>query len=309
MPTIETLLREAEATIPRFEAGILLAHTLKKTRIFIIAHPEYSVLKEHSNKFASYILRRIQHEPIALIVGHKEFYGREFLVDQHTLIPRPETEFLIENIREHIVNGNSQEAPLREHTSTLILDIGTGSGNIITTLAEEIVGHVDDKKSFILLATDISESALNIAKKNAKRLNTQQNIHFIHSDLLEKIPEKKFLDANEIIIVANLPYLSEEEFRNAPPDVRNFEPKSALESGPIGLNHYQRLLRELQQLFEKQEINPRITLFFEISPSQELSMQRLILGIFPRATVTLFQDLAKKYRLAKISLNISSQAG
>ncbi|MFZ1736155.1 MAG: peptide chain release factor N(5)-glutamine methyltransferase [Candidatus Moraniibacteriota bacterium] len=310
MPTIETLLRKAETSIPRFEAELLLAHIIKKTQVFVIAHPEYFISEEPTNQFASYTLRRIQHEPIALIVGHKEFYGREFLVNKHTLIPRPETELLIENIQEHISNtkSDSQKISFHKHTSILILDIGTGSGNIITTLAEEIATHADDKKSFTFLATDISESALDEAKKNAEQINPRHNIQFIHSNLLEKIPKKKFLDADEILIAANLPYLSKKEFHQAPPDIQNFEPKSALESGTAGLDHYQRLLEELRQFFEEQKINPKTTLFFEISPSQETSIQQLILAIFPQSTVTLFQDLAKKYRLAKISLNVSSQA-
>ncbi len=310
MPTIETLLRKAETSILRFEAEILLAHIIKKTRTFVIAHPEYIISAESSNQFVSCTLRRVQHEPIALIVGYKEFYGRKFLINRHTLIPRPETELLIENIQKHISNSksNSQKTSSYKDTSVLILDIGTGSGNIITTLAEEIATHTDDKKNFTFLATDISKSALEEARKNAERINSQRNIQFIHSDLLEKIPKKEFLDANEILIAANLPYLSEKEFHQAPPDVQNFEPRSALESGATGLDHYRRLLEELRQLFEEQKINPKTTLFFEISPSQEISIQQLIFAIFPQSTVTLFQDLAKKYRLAKISLNVSSQA-
>ena len=311
MPTIETLLHNTGTGISRFESEILIAHTIKKTRTLVIAHPEYPVSEKQSNQFASYILRRMRHEPIALIVGHKEFYGREFSVDQYTLIPRPETELLVENVLDHIAethNGDLRRHLPREHASTFIIDIGTGSGNIIITLSEEITAREEDKKYFTFIATDISKDALDMARKNAKRLGARKNIRFIRSDLLEKIPKKKFLDANEIIIAANLPYLSEEEFRRAPLDVRNFEPKSALESGLSGLDHYQRLLEELRQLIEKQKITSQVTLFLEISPSQEASVQRCILAVFPKSTTVLFQDLAKKYRLVKISLRVSPQA-
>lgn len=302
--TIQSLLCEAETRIPRFEAELLLAHTLKKNRSFVLAHPEYSTTQEERYQFDAFVTRRTEHEPVAFLVGRKEFYGREFLVNEHTLIPRPETELLVEKILEHISNiENGFQAPRLENRSIVIIDIGTGSGNIITTIATELSSRENHEKHFSFIGTDISKDALDIAKKNSEKLSVSDKIRFIQSDLLENIPKEFFSRAQESIIAANLPYLSTEEFSNVPVDVKHFEPRSALESGVDGLDHYRKLLEELRKIFQRQKRNSKTTLFFEISPSQKSQISSLIQAIFPRANSEIFRDLAQKYRLVKISID------
>jgi len=297
MGTIREILRSGEKSILHFEKEILLAHALKKTRVFILAHPEAAVTKKTAKNFTTFLERRKNHEPIALIIGSKEFYGREFSVNRHTLVPRPETELLVEKTLEHIA------ASSKKKFRTIVLDIGTGSGNIITTLIKEIETKNISRENFSYIATDISKEALLVAKKNAKKHHAEKNIRFIHSDLLKNIPKKFFRDAREIIITANLPYLSKKEYEDAPPDVRNFEPKSALESGTSGLDHYQKLLKELRDITaERKNDAASITLFFEISPSKKTSLKLLVSCVFPTATLAHSQDLAKKWRLAEIKI-------
>lgn len=305
MPTtIQSLLRKAETHIPRFEAELLLAHTIDKNRSFILAHPEYFTTQEESDRFDSFVIRRAKHEPTAYIAGHKEFYGREFLVNEHTLIPRPETELLVEKILEHLSSvADDSKTPRSENRPTVIVDIGTGSGNIITTIAAELSSRKNNEEHSSFIGTDISKEAIDTAKKNSERFLVSEKIQFIQSDLLEKIPKEIFSNANESIIAANLPYLSTKEFFEAPIDVKHFEPQSALESGSDGLEHYRRLLEEFRNMTKEQPWNSKTTLFFEISPSQKSSVQTLIKAIFPKANIELFRDLAQKYRLVKISLD------
>lgn len=307
--TIESLLREAETLISRFESELLLSDAIEKPRTFVLAHPEYHLSQKEVAQFKSHIVRRTKREPVAYIVGHKEFYGREFLVNEHTLIPRPETELLIEAVLQYTsdVRHIAGKTIHQKHASILIVDIGTGSGNIITTLAKELATCANSTEDFSFIATDISEDALAVAKNNANRWHTQQTIQFIHSNLLENIPKEKFFIAKEIIIIANLPYLSTQEFLDAPIDVRQFEPRSALESRTDGLDHYRRLLEELRDIFKEHKKNEKATLFLEISPSQETSVQTCIRAIFPKAKITIFRDLAQKHRLVKISLNASEK--
>lgn len=301
MSNIHSILQLEGSEIPRFEAELLLAHAIAKTRAFVLAHPEQVLTKNSRKKISVLIERRKNHEPIALIIGKKEFYGREFFINRHTLVPRPETELLLEKTLEHI--AKSKKENFSKAKRRVILDIGTGSGNIITTLVKEIETETILSKNFSFVATDISREALRVARKNARKHDAKKYILFFHSNLLKKIPKKIFQDAQEIIFLANLPYLSKKEYITAPPDVRNFEPKSALESGENGLNHYRELLEEVRESLRKKDFTTSsIGLFFEISPTQKNSLKELVSHVFPKARIEFFRDLAKKWRMARILL-------
>jgi release factor glutamine methyltransferase len=173
-------------------------------------------------------------------------------VTKDTLIPRPETELLVELV--------CDEMRSERRDRVLIADIGTGSGNIIITLASAL------RKSsslFTLCATDISDRAITIAKKNAERHDVSDRISFHCGDLLEPIREKIF-SVDEVIITANLPYLSQEIYQASEDDVKKFEQKNALLSGQSGLGHYSRLLDQMRSIAKP------ITAFLEISPEQTL---------------------------------------
>jgi len=270
---------------------ILLAEATRKEKTFLLAHPEYELDAAPAALAEEFFARRLKHEPVASIVGHKAFYGCDFLVTPDTLIPRPETELIVEHILESI--PAKQERPLD------ILDIGTGSGciaiSLAATLAERQPGSLAAIRFF---ATDISEAALAIARKNAERHSVGDTITFLAGDLLA--PYLSSLEKNRaIIIAANLPYLSRDIYDNAPQDVRGFEPESALVSGEQGLDHYYRLLRNVRDVLHPAHT---VTLFLEISPEQDAELERYAMSLFPDALLTIHADLAGKKRLAEIRL-------
>lgn len=198
-------------------------------------------------EFLSYITRRKSLEPIAYIIGHKEFYGRKFLVDHNTLIPRPETELLVDAILDYIENNN-----LKDH-SLQILDIGTGSGNISCTLGLEL----DNSK---IIATDISEEALNIANKNVKAFCISNKVNLIKSNLFSDL--NSFKNSFDII-VSNPPYIAKEEESLVAYETKNFEPTKALYAEESGLRFYREILEQSKKFLKKNGM-----LFFEIGYNQ-----------------------------------------
>ncbi len=218
---------------------------------------------------------------MAYILGHKEFYGLDFKVNKNTLIPRPETELLVEEILKLKPKDKN------------IIDIGTGSGNIIISLAKNI------KNNNTFWGVDISPKALSVARYNAKKNKAEKRIKFIKSDLLNFILKSKNhkLKTKELIIVANLPYLSQKIYSSAMPDVKNYEPKSALLSGPDGLNHYKKLLRQIRSL-KKSYPALDVSCYMEISPEQKTILEKIIKNLFLSSKMEFKKDLARKWRLA-----------
>lgn len=294
---------------------VLLAHATRKEKTFLLTHPEYNLDTTDETVARDFFKRRLKHEPVAYIIGHKEFYGLDFKVTENTLIPRPETEQLVELVLDRIRNQESlhcqdsgEQAGIKNgRESVHILDIGTGSGNIIISIASELKKlyspRLPDGQEFLILdsqftlyATDISEPALVIAKENASTHNVAQTIAFLHGNLLEPLSKEVFA-AEKIIITANLPYLSEEIYQASPNDVKEFEPRSALVSDQKGLEHYYRLLEGVKNLHTKKQ---SVILFLEISPEQTPSLQDFAASLFPNAKIQIHKDLAGKDRIVEI---------
>jgi release factor glutamine methyltransferase len=269
--------------IPPYESELILSHILQKSREYVLTHPEIALNKAQKAKFLNLIKRRQKYEPLAYILGHKEFYGLDFKVDKNVLIPRPETELLVEEIIKLDPKGEN------------IIDIGTGSGNIVISLAKSI----GEKNNFF--AVDISEKALRIAKYNAKKHKVDKKIDFIKSDLLKN---KKLLDKiknKKIIMVANLPYLSKKIYSSTMPDVKNYEPQSALLSGDDGLDHYKKLFSQIGKLLVA---NCRLLaeIFLEISPEQKTKMEKMIRKYFPKCKMNFIKDISGRWRVVKIKI-------
>ncbi len=271
---------------------LLIAHATGEEKVFLLAHPEYELSPEVATKAEAYLRRRLKHEPVAYIIGHREFYGREFHVTRDTLIPRPETEHLIETALNAIFNFQ-----FSIFKNIDIIDVGTGSGNIIITLAKEIE-ELPHKVEIKYFALDISKSALAIAKDNAMRHDIATKITFLESDLLEHLPIPLLQD-HHLIITANLPYLSHDIYHESDPDVRDYEPESALVSGEDGLDHYTRLLIELRALLPHAR---SLTFFLEISPEQTILLTKHIRTVFPQASPLVFQDLSGRVRLIQATI-------
>jgi release factor glutamine methyltransferase len=267
-----------------FEQEMLLSHILKKTREHVLTHPEIGLDKNQLAKYKELSARRLKNEPMAYILGHKGFYGLDFKVNRYTLIPRPETELLVEEIIKFKPNDET------------IIDIGTGSGNIIISLAK----NIQNKNKFY--GIDISEKALKIAKLNSKKNKVGKKIKFIESDLLSYfLKNKNALKNKKIILVANLPYLSKNIYEHTPPDVKKYEPKSALISERDGLGHYKKLLKQLEQLI-KNFYMFRVTCYMEFSPEQKTKMIRLIKQYFPKSEIEFKKDLAQKWRMLIVKI-------
>ncbi len=223
VPDIQQSLRDAIHTIagitdqPVLEAEILLAHVLNQSRAFLHAWPEKQLSEDQHCQFADYIQRRCRHEPLAYITNHREFWSLDFLVSPDTLIPRPESELLVESV----LNLMSAEEGLATTASVKVADLGAGSGAIGLSIAHE-------RLSWQIYAVDISDAALQIAKMNAQRLRIE-NISFYQGSWCHALPCRDF-----DVIVSNPPYISEAEW-GAYSKGLAFEPRSALVSGQDGL--------------------------------------------------------------------------
>jgi release factor glutamine methyltransferase len=211
-----TLIQAQGFEAATLEAQVLLKHALKVDRSWLYAHPTDSISTELANQLLE---RRLGHEPLAYIVGHREFYGREFIVTPAVLIPRQETELLVDLAKEF---RNSDPAPIR------ILDIGTGSGCIAISIALEL-------PDADVWAVDISESALSVARQNADQLGAK--VQWVHSDLVTSLKGEPF-----DLIISNPPYIDSSE--SIPAEVRDFEPPLALFAKDGGLEIYHRLSLE-----------------------------------------------------------------
>jgi release factor glutamine methyltransferase len=274
------------------ETYILLSFSINKTKEFLLAHPDYSVNKQDEKKFLKSIKKRVSEMPIAYIIGHKEFYGFDFEVNKHTLIPRPETEMLVE------------ETLKLSHGNTNIIDIGTGSGNIIISIAKQLKSQEvkDEKQKFF--GIDTSQKTLAVAQRNAKIHNVYDKIKFLRGNLLK--PILKLFTANyslktaSCIIVANLPYLSQKIYSAMNRSVKDFEPKKALLSGEYGLDHYCELFGQTATMEMKYQ--QKITILLEISPEQKTNIEKEIPKRFVHAKISFRKDLSQKWRLVCIQI-------
>lgn len=285
MITILTITQKYSDSLDRLDLELLLSESIGKSREFILAHPEYELTVIENRKFRKIAERRMNHEPVAYILGHKEFFGLDFKVNRHTLIPRPETELLVEE-----TIGIAKEKNI-----TTIIDVGTGSGNIITSIAVALA-KTDRKINYFGL--DISSGALRVAKQNAKANHADEKIRFIESDLLSHFMRNKKYKIRNAIMIANLPYLSKEIYSATEPDVKNFEPKSALLSPNNGLAHYEKLLKQAKALAKERSM----TTLLEISPEQKQQLAKTVKEILPEARVRFEKDLAGKWRMCIIEI-------
>ena len=216
-------LRAAGVIEPRLEAGSLLAQALHCDRTYLITHGDDLVTGERLDQFRVLIARRAAREPLQYIVGYQEFFKLSFEVTPDVLIPRPETELIVEA---------ALELADRER-SLSILDVGTGSGCIVISLLHEL-------KNARATATDISPNALEVARRNAQRHNVSDRVTFTQADSLAPLTQSAAFS----LIVSNPPYIPAGEIATLQREVREHEPLAALASGADGLDHIRALLRE-----------------------------------------------------------------
>jgi release factor glutamine methyltransferase len=228
--TLREALTEAATTIDRREAETLLAHVLFRDRPWLIAHSDTELSSALHETYRVLIARRAAKEPIQYLTGQQEFYGLNLHVTRDTLIPRPETELLVEAVLHWIA---AQPAASPASRQPHILDIGTGTGAIALALASKL-------PSSSLTATDLYPAPLSIAEHNAARLGLTHRIAFLQSDLLASSLLQSFAPFD--VIVSNPPYVSLYEAATMPDEVLKHEPHTALFAGAEGLDIYRRLL-------------------------------------------------------------------
>lgn len=268
----------------RLDAQLLLGEVLGRSRAWLLAHAEEPVSSDVAEQFRALVARRAAGEPVAYLLGRRDFYGREFLVDQRVLIPRPETELLVERAI----------ALLRPLPVPRVVDIGTGSGAIAVTLAAEIP-HAE------VIATDISAEALAVAAENARRHGVSDRITFRQGAWLGVTAGDPLLDAPVDLIAANLPYVGTDEATALPRDVRDFEPHIALFAGPTGMDAIAALLDEIALAQATTPVlRPGGAILLEIGYAQGAAFAALAHKRFPNATITVTQDLAGLDRLVEI---------
>jgi release factor glutamine methyltransferase len=267
------VLREQGIESPRLDAEILLAHTLGLTRSQLHAKLDDQTDPVAEETFRSLVSRRAEHEPVAYITGHKEFYGLDLAVDRRVLIPRPETETLVEVALS--IARRDDISPLAE--------VGVGSGAIAVALAVNL-------PSVEIFAIEASAGALAVAEANCQRHRVLDRVHLLSGDLLQPLPEPVGF------IVANLPYVSREELKTLPPDIIKYEPLSAIDGGEDGLRQVDRLLGQAPS-----RLKPPGIICLEIGATQALAVNELVRQEFPGATVGLVRDLAGLDRVAIIA--------
>jgi len=269
------------------DAQIIITHVLRKDRIFLLSHPDTPVSEEECLEIDSLAKRRISGEPIAYLTGKKEFYGYDFFVDRNVLIPRPETEYLIEKGIEFLKFRNSKIAK----SQNVVLDLGTGSGCIIVSLAKSLRHSGTLPRRPLFYATDISEKALEVAKKNAENnLTIEQlsNLRFLQSDLFSNplLPDKFDL------ILANLPYVphNAEEQENL-----KFEPKSAIFADDNGSSIIKEFLKQA-----KSRLNENGLTLVELDPRNALEIKNFAEKLYLNRTIKLTKDYAGHDRYLEI---------
>ncbi len=249
------------------ECEVLLRHALKIDRVRLYQDLDRELDPEQEETFWRLVSRRLNGEPVAYITGHCEFYGLDFYVDHRVLVPRPESELLVDEAI----------SIARHNPAASIADIGTGCGALAICLALNL-------PQVRVYATDASAAALEVAVLNSQKHGLQQRIRFLHGDMLAPLPEP--VD----IIVANLPYVRESELPHTT------EPRLALDGGADGLDSIRRLCSGLDR-----HLHPRGHLLLEIGQGQATAVANLLGGLFPGAGIKISPDLAGIDRVVSLS--------
>ncbi len=235
---------------PRINAELLLAHILNCKRLDLYLTFDRPLSEEEVTLYRTFLKRRAGFEPLQYIVGSVEFYGFPFYVNSSVLIPRQETEILVEEVIEH----NKNKPGIK------ILDIGTGSGNIAISIAKNLPGSE-------VIGTDISKEALTIAVKNSV-LNCMENqVRFIENDILNSYPEEKNFD----VIVSNPPYVSINDFEKLRPELKVYEPRQALTDNADGLIYFKEISTRAKKL-----LIPGGRLYFETGEGQSAAVKKIL---------------------------------
>jgi len=277
----ETALRFSENGIEdsRTEARLLLGHATNLSQVQIYTWPEQPLATAEKIRLEELIARRLKREPSAYILNRKEFYGIDLFVDSRVLIPRPETELLVDAALEFAFSRRPDlQRPL------LAADIGTGSGALAISLALNLPASK-------IYATDISPSALEVAALNCHRHRVIERVNLLAGDLLTPLPEPVDL------IMANLPYISSSEISDLSHEIARYEPRTAFDGGEQGLDYIERLIQQAPT-----KMTAGGCILMEIGAGQEAGINRMVLRYLEGATLSFTRDYNGTNRVVKIAL-------
>ena len=261
------ILQKASKFNAELDSELILSNILNTTREKLIIHPKKNINKVLENKFKFYIKERKLKKPIAYILGYKEFWKQKFITDPNVLIPRPDTELIIEKVLKNFKKNDNKN----------VLDIGTGTGCIILSILLE-------RKKFRGTGIDTSKRAINIAKINAKMQQFGNRIKFINTDI------DNFFSNKYDLIVSNPPYIKKYKLRSLIEDVKNFEPKLALDGGPDGFSVVLKVIAKSSKLLKKNGM-----LILEIDNTQVIKTKEMLKN-YKFYTKDVFKDLSDKNR-------------
>lgn len=250
---------------PRLNIEWLLAHVLQQRRLDLYLQFERELDEATLGRLRELVRRRATGEPVQYVTGEAPFYGLSFAVNRHVLIPRPETEVLVEAVSKRITNHQSP---------VTVIDVGTGSGCIAVTLAKEL-SHAR------IVAVDASAEALAVARANARRHGVENSARFWQGDLVEAVPDNVGVD----VVVSNPPYLASGDWATLPKEVRDFEPVPALVAGEDGLEVIRRLVSSARRV-----LSPSGIVALEIGAGQRAAVEQLF-GAHGYGAVEVVKDL------------------
>jgi release factor glutamine methyltransferase len=284
-----TQLRNEGVDSPRLDSELLLAHVLNVNRAAVLAHPNQRLTPKALTRYRDLVDRRAHREPLAYIVGHREFYGLDLHVNRHALIPRPETELLVDHALKL-----AQDLPPR----LWIVDVGAGSGAIAVTLAVRL-------PQARIYALDASPEALAVVAENAKHHGVSERVWYLQGDLLEPLAGLDPTTATGSggpswqgqvdLITANLPYVTSSEWRSLAPEIREYEPRTALDGGLDGLDLIRQLLATAGPF-----LRPGSALLIEIGANQGEAVTAMARRYLSPARIDLHQDYAGLDRLVVV---------
>src|SRR5512140_1707413 len=269
---------------PQLDAQVLLAHIFERPRTWLLAHTGLAPDARAAARLEKLVRRLEKGEPLPYVLGHWEFYGLDFQLTRDVLIPRPETELLVDRA----INWLRRPDTGVDRSSRVVADIGTGSGCIAVSLARNV-------PDIHAVATDISKAALKVAKRNARKFGVLSRLEFLTCDILPKYDGSRPGTRQFDLVCANLPYIPTEKLRGRAPHPR--EPTVALDAGPDGLDPFRKLFSLVPEWMA-----PGGRILLEIESTAGAAVLSLAYDAFAAASMHLHRDLADRDRLLEIQL-------
>jgi release factor glutamine methyltransferase len=275
-------LKEVEVETAQLDASVLLSYVLGVNKAWLYSHPNRQLTEGEITLFEELVRRRMCHEPVAYLVGYKPFYGLDITVDNRVLIPRPETEMLVERA---LAQAQRLE---RDGQRPVIADIGTGSGAVAVALAVNL-------PDALIYATDLSPACMEVAGKNVWRYGVGDQVRLLPGNLLDCLLEP--VD----ILVANLPYVASGDIPGLPRQVRDYEPVLALDGGPDGCDILRELVRSVATPEGKAKLRPGGVIYLEIGADQGALMRSIVNQALPECGCSVLVDYTGLDRVVVIT--------